>query len=451
MKNHLRANSVIKGQLNSSTLDFLEMALGSITRILPHVEISGWQEEEVESAPSSPSVTRQNSNTEIRITIPVSKNRILQTTASRISLTSIARTLQVREYDLCKEFAFCLFYHLQNEINQKSSWVNKVSSSYFDEQIIVNYLSGAIGTTDIIHEIFEHLHKISEQTYENKSLSFGLIVDTNSNRKTTKKFPKNFLQYKRYKALSDGFRTAYLISKNGSLENFIDLEISQNLSMFGGHYYPDWVGPLARSCSAGKIGFALTRQGDILVFIDGTIQFTYRFGKWQFWNHSYLIKVLTQLCRAQKVSPAIVGKVTNTIYRAALSVSFRRSGALFVILRNKRKINQLVRDGDAINDKTRDLEHSHFDAALPGKTIQGIPQPVLAEIAGLDGACVVSNSGELLAYASVLHPKSKRGQSGSEGSRTKAAIGASYLGISVKISSDGDITVFQNGRQIITI
>lgn len=76
---------------------------------------------------------------------------------------------------------------------------------------------------------------------------------------------------------------------------------------------------------------------------------------------------------------------------------------------------------------------------------------MVAELASLDGAIVLANSGEILAYAAVLRPKRVGHIRGTEGSRTKAAIGASNYGLAVKISSDGDIVVYQNSDEFLRI
>jgi len=104
--------------------------------------------------------------------------------------------------------------------------------------------------------------------------------------------------------------------------------------------------------------------------------------------------------------------------------------------------------GDAVADYgTRSSLDKQFDTALGNV----IPRAVGVELAALDGAVVISNQGILLAYGAVLDPK-RRGRLGAEeGSRTKAAIGASYYGLAVKVSSDGDITVFLNGNSFITV
>jgi DNA integrity scanning protein DisA with diadenylate cyclase activity len=73
----------------------------------------------------------------------------------------------------------------------------------------------------------------------------------------------------------------------------------------------------------------------------------------------------------------------------------------------------------------------------------------VVELASLDGAIVVDNSGKILAYAAVLQPKKKGRLTGSEGSRTKAGIGASNYGIATKISSDGDIVIYHGAKEFI--
>lgn len=76
---------------------------------------------------------------------------------------------------------------------------------------------------------------------------------------------------------------------------------------------------------------------------------------------------------------------------------------------------------------------------------------ITVELAALDGAVVLSNDGELLAYGAILSPKKAGRLRGTEGSRTKAAIGASNYGLAIKISSDGDIDVYHKGRSFMRV
>jgi len=146
-----------------------------------------------------------------------------------------------------------------------------------------------------------------------------------------------------------------------------------------------------------------------------------------------------------------VGNVVGSIYRAALDISFRRSGGLFVILHNKKWIYEIVRLGDAVGDDKRSLPDSEFDLVVRRHKMQSLPRAVAVGLASLDGAVVLANSGEILAYGAVLQPTRRGHISGSEGSRTKAAIGASTYGLAVKISSDGDISIYFAGREFFRI
>jgi DNA integrity scanning protein DisA with diadenylate cyclase activity len=147
----------------------------------------------------------------------------------------------------------------------------------------------------------------------------------------------------------------------------------------------------------------------------------------------------------------VIGKVVAQIYRAVLDISFRRSGALFVILRNRNSLRDIVRVGDAIGDTGRSEADQQLDHIFQNRNIQTLPRSVLVELASLDGAVVIDNKGFILAYGAVLDPKKRGKLRGTEGSRTKAAIGASNYGISLKVSSDGDITIFHQGAGFIKV
>ncbi|MCK9919932.1 hypothetical protein MXD81_63460, partial [Microbacteriaceae bacterium K1510] len=255
----------------------------------------------------------------------------------------------------------------------------------------------------------------------------------------------------KFKALSDGFRTAYRVSTNGGMLGFVDLDSFSSQPLTAHNYFPDWAEPLARSARGGTYGIALSRQGDILVFDGGTLRFTHRNGRWQYWNHNHIVNLLCDRGKAQRVSPQVVNGVVASTYVGALDVSFRRSGGLFVILHNRRNLSEIVADGDAIGDRRRGKVDREFDKVVANRTIQSLSPRILAELASLDGAIVLSNIGEVLAYGAILRPKRAGRLRGTEGSRTKAAIGASNYGLAIKVSSDGDIDVYHKGKSFMRV
>lgn len=235
----------------------------------------------------------------------------------------------------------------------------------------------------------------------------------------------------------------------GELENLIELRQAR---VTGRHWFPGWVEPLAyETLQRDALGLALTRQGDILVLDQGSLRFSYRFGRWRFWSHHHLVEVLKTLARTRHVAVRDVARVTDAVYRAALDVSFRRTGALFVVLGAVRRLSDVVRESDQVGHRKRDPVHQALDAAIGGRAIQNLSRAVVADLAGLDDAVVLDAKGRVLAYGAVLEPKRQPKTRDSEGARTKAALASSNLGLALKVSSDGDIAVYKDEERVFQV
>jgi DNA integrity scanning protein DisA with diadenylate cyclase activity len=186
-------------------------------------------------------------------------------------------------------------------------------------------------------------------------------------------------------------------------------------------------------------------------FDAGTLRLTYRRGRWQYWNHTYVIKIMETIARRQRVQRTTLAKVIPNIYRHCLDLSFRRTGGLFLILSNASDLHRVVRRGDALRDRDVLGSDYSFEGFLHGERLQNLSRSVVAELASLDGAIVLTNGGEMLAYNAVLQPTKRRGMERQEGARSKAAAGASNYGLVAKVSSDGNISVFYDGTEVLEI
>jgi ATP-dependent DNA ligase len=154
---------------------------------------------------------------------------------------------------------------------------------------------------------------------------------------------------------------------------------------------------------------------------------------------------------AQKVQADVLGRVVSRLYRYALDISFKRSGGLFLLIRNQNKLKKIVRMGDGLQDPTRAEIHKQFENFLVTSSILGIDRNVAIELSSIDGAVVISNHGKLLAYGAVLVTTRKKSVNKEQGSRSKAAVSASDFGIAIKISSDGGISFYEQGKKFIEI
>jgi hypothetical protein len=451
----LRANSRIKSQLGDQRTQLLEYFCAAIGRLLPHVQSPAWAEDNWrEPGAYWEGVSRKG----IRVTISVEekdfRRSLTCTIRRRLAYKgSSGDTLDQREHDICKWIAIRASTII-NKITIDALSFSEIGAETisairgsFDEAVISDHIARHHGLNFSVGSVFSSLHTLSEQTYENKPLVFGCVLDPNNTITEGTQFPDPFLSGKKYKALSDGFKTAYHVSRSGKIIDFVDLSRTLPGRLSAKHYFPDWAEHMARVSRQGRCGIVLTRQGDILVFDEGTLRFTYRYGRWRYWNHLHVINLLRDQARAQRVPRKLVGSVVGSIYRTALDISFRRSGGLFVIVHNQELLDEIVPLGDAIGDTDRQGADREFDRVIEAHRMQFLQRAVAVELASLDGAMVLANSGLILAYGAILQPRKKGRLKGSEGSRTKAAIGASNYGLAIKISADGDITVYHSGKE----
>jgi hypothetical protein len=319
----LRANSRLRSVLGEYGIEFLEHALGAYQRLLPHVEIDQWQQIPWKKQES---VWVDSKRREIRVTIPVGSleqvnSASLTATIRRrrvdVGTQTAGATLDTREFDICKRIAMRMSEVVAGAPSTISGATMRAIRDSFDEDVISQHIETHYGLRMSITTLFADLHALSEQSYENKALAFGCIIDSGKKDSSDyAKFPRQFLGAKKYKALSDGFRTAYYVSGGGQLLDFVDLEAFGSKELTGHNYYPVWAERLARNSRGRRYGIALSRQGDILVFDGGTLRFTHRNGRWQYWNHNHILNLLRDRAKAQRVSSKVVDDVIVAIYLA---------------------------------------------------------------------------------------------------------------------------------------
>ena len=455
----------LRRTLKEHEIKFLLSSLESFERILPHTEVSRWTKKigrdsahKVSKAWWQSLARQQRRAIGLQLHLP-GKDWLLVSSLRRkkagVGVGDISRVLDDTEMRLCKR----ILSLASNRLNELQS-ITSISLALqltrsFDDNIVLEHLKDSHQLEFSLEDLVDFLRQLSEQSYENKSLSFGVLIDkdeegTLKNNKR-KVFPRDYLAEKKFRAFTDGYRSAYLLDRFGAVKGLVDLEENASQGVKGKHYYPQWSENMALSSLKNVIGFSLTRQGDILYFDKGSLRFTRRFGKWQYWNHSYMMDILENKARAQHVKQEVLGKVVTKLYKYAMDISFRHSGGLFVLLRNANTIHQVVRERDALNDTKRSLLNTEFERFLQDKTILGLDRNVILELASIDGALVFSNHGKLLAYGAVLEPKKRKHVQKEEGSRSKAAVGASHFGLSLKISSDGAISLYQDGTKFIEV
>lgn len=475
MNPSLRSNSRLKKALGEAGGAYLEHALGSFARLLPHVEPPRWEESAEADADTKSVWGKKNQSIEVQIgfsdvhttgtqqkkgkkpgTLKDQLARKVTTSIKRIKIKRASvqqwHTMSLAEHSTCRAIVDqvkSVVRVVSKEANTRSL---EVLREAFDDMVVGSLMTSEFKLGFDAGSMLRSIKRLAEQTYENSSLSLGCLISPKAKAKGSARFPQDFLETKRFRSLSDGFATAYHIGGNSGLKDFVTLgECKYKSSLTGHHFYPMWAEDMASCTRSGRCGISLTRHGDILIFKEGSLLWTYRFGRWQMWNHAALCQVLTNLIRGQKTSLQTSAKLARAVYRASLDAAFRRRGALFVILDAQKHLRAVAARDDQIASRPEGSPEAVFDEALGDLILQAMPRPTLAELASLDGAVITDRSGRVLAYGAVMRPRKKGRLKGTEGSRTKAAIGASNYGTAVKVSSDGQISIYFKGSEFLTL
>ena len=274
-------------------LRFLRFGITSINRLLPHSETEAWRiqlnKKRGKTKVSWEGSSRRAINLAINISIsdflPQKRSskdfpkgityHFLLTSTLKRRAKSIQRTLDSREMDLCSQ----VVRRVSSIIGRRRGGVDAESLRairyLFEEQVIAAHLRHTKRIKADLAEVFASLRELAEQSYENKALSYGIVFVSDEDEVPEGcTFPQDFFEFKRYKAMSDGYKTAFRLSSNGKVLGLMDLRENSPKARLD-HFYPEWTQYLAESSRDDLCGVCLTRQGDILVFDGGSLRFTY--------------------------------------------------------------------------------------------------------------------------------------------------------------------------------
>jgi len=189
------------------------------------------------------------------------------------------------------------------------------------------------------------------------------------------------------------------------------------------------------------IGVFLRADRSIWVFVDGQPLVLRRRERWT----AFPLELTTIIDRMIGGGPAAA-----TVVQAAYLTSAMGHGAILAIVSDASQVD------DAVSPKDRyDLRHEQdLDAARPETLLhhlidaEEVDAQTLARLADLDGATIVDRGGALIAYGAIV----SSANSEHEGARTAAAKTLSTVAdVVLKVSQDGDITVFANGELVATL
>jgi hypothetical protein len=191
----------------------------------------------------------------------------------------------------------------------------------------------------------------------------------------------------------------------------------------------------------GGVGFFLRTDRTIWAFVDGQPLVLRRGEHWTAFPLE-LTSFIGNLIGG--------GEATDIVVQSALSISAQGSGAILAIVASPESLDDIVSPKDRFDlrnefDPTAIRTETRLHHLIDAETLD---EQTLTRLASLDGATIVDRDANLLAYGAIVTSSDSQ----HEGARTAAAKSLSLTAdIVLKISEDGDITVFHHGAVVTTL
>ena len=311
---------------------------------------------------------------------------------------------------------------------------------------------------DRVEDAIEVLRTTSLSTYENRRISTGALLfgrmpdpchELPAKPPDALRYSPSLTLIRTFYRLCDGLQTLALVDENGFLAEIVDVE--------------EWAQPYSNiplpvpstaryqthsraTLCGGHVCMILTPNGEMKIIADGVQIFRFWDGRWR----------LTDAERKYRLWAEAVGnsELAERLFVAALNLAEDRRGGLLVVLDDARNARKLVSMTDLVShlpgngqqSATSTKDQLHY--LLHQKQMLEVPGSVLETIARIDGAIVLDQDAQLLAFGAILRHRdlSELHPENIEGGRTTAAIAASEFGNVLEISEDGLISFFQKGK-----
>ena len=180
---------------------------------------------------------------------------------------------------------------------------------------VANNFEKQANTVESILDVFSQW---SSQTYEGERVASGILINRNVSPNPSDLSFLEVMQEDFAKVLSDGVDSWWRVDGAGFATAFA-INHGQRETPSEEGYFPLRYEPFARMSRDGTVGAALNRNGEILVFARGKLQFAKRRGVWLHFSHQLVVK---QMHFGNPGSLAL----RRAIYESCLDVSFARSG-----------------------------------------------------------------------------------------------------------------------------
>jgi DisA bacterial checkpoint controller nucleotide-binding len=299
----------------------------------------------------------------------------------------------------------------------------------------------------VLEEAISTLCLLSHRRYEGRipelAVCFGGSLRRPERQTPAVYFGRAFLGSKKSAVLLKGGSLLLHCLGNGRVVEVVDLDFASSGPVSGRVLGPlGQVSTLNYSYGHGAVTAILTRQGEVLVAMGARICFSWDGGSWRVYPAMRLADQLRAELRSvctgrRKTLPEHLARHITT---TALTLREDRLGALLVVSSSEDMIARLIRNRQA----NVSLVEALYSRLFVGRPLCDLSPQLVCNAAALDGAVVVDGNGIVRGIGCIF--ETKRVRTAAEGARTRAALFASKDGVALKISQDGEMSLFSNGK-----
>lgn len=287
-----------------------------------------------------------------------------------------------------------------------------------------------LGSADAVSKILRQFEAWSTRTYEGGAITSSIGVDPGAKGQSISL--DEIFHHDFSAVISNGFDTLLVSTPESKVSGSGQLTANQ----LGLNYVPYRLNAIAEWADDGKIAFVLNRLGEQLIFKERKLVFSKRRGEWQFYAHEMYLR---------QMQPPENRVLREAIYQSCLDISFARSGGCIIVVRSGslKEVENIISNSDILSNPNPSIKAKTI-RAMVDKRFQDLDRRLRQELLALDGAMVMDHQGNILAAGAIISVPA-----GSEGGgRTAAAKKGSGLGLGIKISEDGAISVYKENNRI---
>lgn len=299
----------------------------------------------------------------------------------------------------------------------------------------------------VLEEAISTLCLLSHRRYEGRIPELAVCFG-NSRRRPGREEPavyfgREFLGSKKSAVLLKGGALLLRCLGNGRVVEVVDLDFTPSVPASGRALGPlGQIASLNYAYDRAAVTAILTRQGEVLIAMGARICFSWDAASWRLYPAKRLADQLlarfTEVCAGKgKALPAHLARHLTTI---ALTLREDRLGALLVVSSSEEMIRRLIRNRQASLSPVEAL----YSRLFVGRKLCDLSPQLACNAAALDGAVVIDRNGIVRGIGCIFETGRRR--TAAEGARTRAALFASKDGVALKISQDGEMSIYTNGE-----